>query len=258
MEFPREELLEKYVRIYEQFIAPYKPDFEVAGGTTRYARFNDAWFGLNPYDKCLLSRLTNRKNTFPKNPSAKLRGNADPANYVMLRYDSEGKLKMAYYERDGAMEMAVVYVSKQLTICYRLDTDLKGNVTYELYDFEWYEYDDAGRLISEERFRGSGSPNDDVIINSEYYEYDGAVLAHAWQFTEFEKYPMEMTRNLVMTMMPDRILNPQIFEYTFQRVADGLDYTRNHYFRKSQAMTYKDHVSEETLTHLAENGIRLV
>ena len=174
MEFPREELLEKYVRIYEQFIAPYKPDFEVAGGTTPF------------------------------------------------------------------------------------DTTQNGDVTYELHDFEWYEYDDAGRLISEERFRGSGSPNDDVVIDSEYYEYDGDILSHAWQFTEFEKYPMELTRNLVMSWFPDRIICPQKFEFIFERVADGLDYTRNHYFRKSQTMTYKDHVSEETLTHLAENGIRLV
>ncbi|MBQ3905842.1 MAG: hypothetical protein II743_03660 [Lachnospiraceae bacterium] len=258
MEFPKEELLEKYVRIYEQYIAPNKPDFEVAGGTTRYVRFNDAWVGLNPYDKCLISRLTNRKNTFPKKSSEKLKSNADPNNYIRLRYDSEGNLKMAYFEENGDMKLAYVYFSKQLTVCYTFDTTLNGDVTYELHDFEWYEYDDAGRLISEERFRGSGSPNDDVIIDSEYYEYDGDILSHAWQFTEFEKYPMELTRNLVMSWFPDRIICPQKFEFIFERVADGLDYTRNHYFRKSQTMTYKDHISEETLTHLAENGIRLV
>lgn len=258
MEFPREELLEKYVRIYEERIAPYKPDFEVAGGTTRYARFNDAWRGLNPFEKLLITRLANRKNTFPKAPSAKLKKNADPANYVTLKYDGDGNLKAALYGEDGAYDLAYVYVSKQLTICYRLEAGPEGTVTPSLSDFDWYEYDDAGRLISAELFRGNGSAKDDVIINAEYYEYDDDVLVRAWQFTEFEKYPMQMTSYLVANMMPDRIFNPNRFEYTFQRVADGLDYVCRHYFRKSQTITHTGHVSEETLAHLAENGIRLV
>ena len=98
MDFPKEELLEKYVNIYEEYIADYVPDFEVKDGTTRYVRFNDAWRGLNP----------------------------------------------------------------------------------------------------------------------------------------------------------------NIIEYTFERVPDGLEYTSNYYFRRSQTLTDKGHISEDTLTHLAENGIRLV
>ena len=35
-------------------------------------------------------------------------------------------------------------------------------------------------------------------------------------------------------------------------------YTCHHYYRKSQTLTYEDHIAEETLTHLAENGIWLV
>nr|MCR5282036.1 hypothetical protein [Lachnospiraceae bacterium] len=95
MEFLRDELLEKYVSIYDQWIAPYEPDFEVEGGTIRYVRFNDAWRGLNPYNKMLIPRLVHKKATFPKKPSAKLAKNADPANYVTLKYDGEGTLKVA-------------------------------------------------------------------------------------------------------------------------------------------------------------------
>lgn len=258
MEFLRDELLEKYVRIYEQLIAPYEPDFELAGGTTRYLKFNDAWRKLNPYDKFLISRLTNRKNTFPKAPSAKLAKNANPENYVKLKYDGNGALKVARLGEGSSSEVAFVYVSKQLTIGYFVDAALDGVTSYSLFDFEWYEYDDAGRLVSAEEFRGSGSPKDDVIINSEYYEYEGDVLSRAWYFKDYQKYPMQMTLDLVRTMMPDRIFLPDRFEYDFQRVAGGLDYTCNHYYRKSQTITEKGHVSEETLSHLAENGIRLV
>ena len=258
MDFPREELLQKYVNVYEQWIAPYKPDFEVAGGTIRYVKFNDAWRGLNPFAKLLIPRLTNRKNTFPQKPSAKLSKNANPDNYVTLKYDGEGTLKVAYQGNPGSNELAFVYVSKQLTIGYWLESAPDGSVSYSLYNFEWYEYDDAGRLISAEEFRGSGSAKDDVIINCEYYEYDGDVLSHAWQFKEFQKYPMQMTVNLVRQMMPDRIFFPDQFEYIFERVRDGLDYTCNHFYRKSQTLTHKDHVAEETLAHLSEHGIRLV
>jgi len=32
MDFPREELLEKYIHLYEQQVAPYEPDFEMQEG----------------------------------------------------------------------------------------------------------------------------------------------------------------------------------------------------------------------------------
>lgn len=257
MDFPREKLLEKYVQIYDQWIAPYEPDFEVAGGTTRYVRFNDAWRELNPFEKLLIPRLTNSKNTFPKAPSKKLAKNANPDNYITLKYDSDGNLKVALQGEGSAHELAFVYVSKQLTIGYSLESGPDGAMTHDLYNFEWYEYDDADRLISADIFRGSGSATDDVIINSEYYEYDGDILAHAWQFKEFQKYPMQITVNMVRQIMPDRIFCPDQFEYTFQRVEDGLDYTCNHYYRKSQTRTHTDHISQKTLSHLADNGIRL-
>ena len=258
MVFPKEGLLEKYVSIYETYIADYVPDFEEKDGMIRYVRFNDAWRELNPFEKLLITRLLNRKNTFPKKPLQKLPKNANPENYVKLIYDSDGNLKIARIGENGAHDMAFVYVSKHLTIGYFLEYAQDGKIIPSLYNFEWYEYDDADRLISAELFRGCGSPRDDVIINSEYYEYDGNVLSHAWCFQEFQKYPNQMTFNIVQQMMPDRIFNPNQIEYTFERVSDGLDYTSNYYFRKSQTITDKGHVSEETLSHLAENGIRLV
>lgn len=154
--------------------------------------------------------------------------------------------------------MAFVYISKQLTIGYFLEKAPNGELIHSLYNFEWYEYDDAGRLISAEIFRGRGSPTDDVIINSEYYEYDGDVLSHAWCFKEFQKYPMQLTVSIVAQMIPDRIFNPDQIEYTFERVPDGLRYTGNHYYRKSQTITNQGLISEETLSHLAESGLRIV
>ncbi|MCR5542631.1 MAG: hypothetical protein K6F55_00655 [Eubacterium sp.] len=258
MDFPKEELLEKYVSIYEEYIAEYVPDFEVKDGASRYVRFNDAWRELNPFEKLLIPRLLNRKNTFPKKTSKKLPKNANPENYVILKYDCDGNLKVARIGENGVSDMAFVYVSKQLTIGYSLDYTSDGGIIHSLYNFEWYEYDDTDRLISAEIFRGCGSPKDDVVINSEYYEYDGDVLSHAWCFQDYQKYLNQMTLNMVSQLMPDRIFNPNQIEYTFERVPDGLEYTSNHYYRRSQTLTDKGHVSEDTLSHLAENGLRLV
>lgn len=253
MDFPREELLEKYIYLYEQYVAPYEPDFEAAGGTTRYIKFNDDWYGLNPYNKFLITRLENRKNIFPKKTLDKISPKANPDNYVTLKYDSDGNLKMAF-----VATMVFVYVSKQLTIGYFIDPASDGPVKYDHYNFEWNEYDDEGRLVSTEEFRGYGTPNDDVIINCEYYEYDGNVLSHAWCFKDFQRFPIEATINMVRQLMPDRIFNPDKYEYSFKRVEDGLDYTCNRYYRLSQTLTDEGHVSEEKLSNLAENGIHLV
>ena len=127
----------------------------------------------------------------------------------------------------------------------------------EVSHHERFEEEAKCLEISAEIFRGCGSPKDDVIINSEYYEYDGGVLSHAWCFRDFQKYPNQMTFDMVRQMMPDRIFNPNQTEYIFERVPDGLEYTSNYYFRRSQTITDKGHVSEDTLTRLAENGIRL-
>ncbi len=178
MDFPEEKLLEKYVNIYEEYIADYVPDFEVKDGTTRYVRFNDAWRGLNPFEKLLITRLINRKNTFPKKASQKLPKNANPENYVRMKYDSDGNLKVARIGEGGAHDMGIIYVSKQLTVGYILDYASGGEIIPSLYNFE--------------------------------------------------------------------------------RVPDGLEYTSNYYFRRSQTLTDKGHISEDTITHLAENGIRLV
>ena len=124
MDFPKEELLGKYVNIYEKYIADYIPDFEVKDGTTRYVRFNDAWRELDPYEKLLICRLLNRKNTFPKKPLQKLPKNSDPQNYVKLKYDSDGNLKAA---RIGEGKAHLIYC----TIIHLLFNFLTGLVVID-------------------------------------------------------------------------------------------------------------------------------
>ena len=257
MEFPRDELLEKYVRLRKEVIDPYVPDLDTANDTLRYVRFNDAWRGLNPYSKFLLPRLTDRKNTFPKVPSKKLAKNANPDNYVTLHYDSDGNLKSARLPKVREAEIVIVYPSDRMSLEYNVEELPGGELSYQLYTIEWYEYDDRGRLVSVEEFQTRGTPSDDVKINCEYYEYEGDLLSHAWCFKDFDKFPMQLTINFVLSHMPDRIYNPDEIEYEFTRVSDGMDYVRNHYFRTSQTITHEGHISEETLKHLADNGFCL-
>ena len=254
MDFPREELLKKYYSLREQYVDPYKPDFKAEGGTVRYMKFNDAWKGLNPFARFLLPRLTYTKNRFP-NPRAKsIPANANPDEYVLVRYDADGKVRTAELAPNGNSCLAVVYVSDQLTVSYTLYRNDDASETYRLFGFEWHEYDDSGRLLSWEEFRCPTESADAVAIDCEYYEYENGVLSRARYFKNFENNPPKMTMNLVLKMMPDRIFNPEKFEYLFRRVPDGLYYTCRHYFRESQTLTFEDHVPEETITHLSDNG----
>ncbi len=258
MEFQREELLAKYVRLREEVVDPYVPDLDLANNTIRYVRFNDHWRALNPYSRFLIPRLMDPKDTFPKKPSNKLSKNANPANYVELHYDDEGNLKLSRIAEIEDSFLAIVYVSKQLSIEYMVTRRSDGQSSFELYDFEWCEYDEAGRLMSVEEFHTRGTPSDDVKINCEYYEYEKGVLSHAWCFENFNRFPMDYTVSMVLKMIPDRIFNPDQIEYSFSRGTEGMDYIRNRFYRKSQTITHEGHISEETLLHLAENGFYLV
>ena len=258
MDFPKKELLEKYLRIRKEIIDPYKPSYTVPGATVRYVKFNDATEDLNMFSKCLIARLLNRKYLFPKKTSAKIASNADPANYVTLQYDDAGVLRVAQcgeYD-DGAY--ASVYVSDQLTIGYNLHGISSGSPSYRFTDFEWYEYDEAGRLKSAERFRQHGSPERGVIINCEYYDYEGDTLSHARQFKEYDTESAFGINSMVLQFVPDRIFCLDQIEFTFRPAGDGLDYTRNHYYRKSQTITHEGHVPAKTLENLKDNGIRLI
>ena len=190
---PRDELLEKYIRLRDQYIDPYMPDFEVSGGEDRYVKFNDAVQGLNPYNRFVTPRLLNKKATFPTLTRTKLTKNADPRNYVRLRYDSNGVLRVAHLAEYNGEEAAYVYVSERLSIGYMRST-VPGAGTARLFEFEWCEYDDDGRLRSVEHFqKNNGMFSSGIIINCEYYEYDGNTISRAWRFEDFETHPMQQT-----------------------------------------------------------------
>lgn len=254
MEFPRKELTEKYYALRKQYADPYVPDFDVAGGTVRYMKFNDNWKGLNPFARFLLPRLTHAKNTFPNPRATKIPANANPDEYVTVRYDASGTLRtteLGFYNNSCH---AVVYVSDQLTISYTLYFGPDGTRTYRMTGFEWHEYDDSGRLLSWEEFRCPTESPDAFAIDCEYYEYENGVLSRARYFRNFENNPDPMAGSLILRMMPDRLYNPDRFEYEFRRVPDGMDFTCRNYFRVSQTITYEEHISEKTITHLTDNG----
>ena len=97
MEFKEDEVLKKYLDLYEKHVKGFIPDMDMTDKTLRYVRFNDAWRGLEPFERFLIPRLTNKKNTFPKKPLNKLSKNANPDNYVTLKYDLEGRLIQTFY-----------------------------------------------------------------------------------------------------------------------------------------------------------------
>lgn len=248
MEFQKDEVLKKYLDLYERYVKPFTPDTDLKDTTVKFVRFNDAWRGLDPFEKFLIPRLTIKKDTFPKKPLNSLSKNANPDNYVSLRYDSEGKLVETFYP--GYHNF---YVSKNLTIAGKSSEE---SSCFEPFEFMWYEYDEDDRIISAEQFMGSGLPGDDFKYRGEFYEYENFTLKSAWHFDEYQRYPM--SASLVLRFMPDRIFNPDIYKYTFKRDDEGLTYVCEHFYRKSKTLTNEDHVSNDKLLNLKEKGLSLV
>lgn len=250
MEFNKDDVLKTYLSLYEKHVKPFSPDTDISDSNVGFVRFNDAWRGLDPFEKFLIPRLTVKKNTFPKKPSKSLQKNANPDNYVSLRYDPDGKLIESFYP--GYHNF---YISDNLTISGKSSEDCSA---FETLEFVWYEYDESDRIISAQRFLGSGLSGDDFKYWGEFYEYEDSTLKTAWCFNEYQRYPMQMTLELVLRFMPDRIFMPDIYKYSFTKDDDGLSYVCEHFYRKSQTLTHEDKVSKEKLINLKENGLNLV
>ena len=87
-----------------------------------------------------------------------------------------------------------------------------------------------------------------IDIYEEYiarYEPDIEVMNETTKYVRFNDAWREL--NPFEKLLIPRLINRK----------NGLDYTSYHYYRKSQTITNKGHVSEETLSHLAQNGICL-
>ena len=267
-EFDKEGMLAKFAELRDKYVLTYEPDFTVED-EVRYAK-GPIWDGLDElYSRFLIPHIREKKYLFTKEHKS-LPKNAVVEEYEKIYHDAEGKLHHTVYEM-GALGFLVsefydakshfiasFYVSEQLRIDYNVLRLTNGELSPVWNQFEWCEYDEDGRLTAVESYRRNGAIQDGVIINAEYYEYEDGVLSHAYRFHEFDTQPLPGMLGLVRQMMPDRILNPECFEYDFSRDENGVTCNYTHFFRKSQTINRTDLIPMDKALKLKEHGIPIL
>ena len=262
-EFDEKQIMEKYERLKKEYVNPFVPDLS-RDAETRFIKDNE--FLENSFSRAFTPHICKGKLLFNKDRKA-IPKNADSRNYLKLIYDGEGRLLRSEYDMGGVgstwssssdRKNITFCVSDNLWIDCMAEADSEGKNTYNWVMFEWSEYDDDGRLVSVERFKGDPAFLVDVVVNAEYYEYTDGVLSHITEYKDFHSDLPKMSRDLVMMNMPDRVFNPDVINYSFERSGSDIICTRVHYFRVSQSFTDKITIPDKELIKMKEHGIRLI
>lgn len=253
MEFRKDELLRKYAQLRSSCIDSYEPDFSRDGYTVRYAKIPDPSLSSDLCSHRILQHFDAKKALFPRLYN-KLPKGAEPSAYVEMFFDEEGKLHHLVHQISETVCYATIPVSKQLLADYRIE-QFAGRKPFITFLFmEWTEYDPDGHPVSVESFQRNGSLADGVIISCEYYQYENGKLIHADYFKGFDSNG-KIEEQLVRRMVPDRIMNPEIFAYDFQRTEDGILCTKTNYWSASRTYTGSFLMPEKELKKMEEHGI---
>ncbi len=112
--------------------------------------------------------------------------------------------------------------------------------------------------MSVESFKNDLSITEGVIVNAEYYEYEDGILSHITQYKDYYSHLPAMMRDFVIGAMPDRVFNPDVINYSFERSGGDIICTRSQYYRVSQTITHELRIPEKEVLKMKEQGIALI
>ena len=265
-DFDEIKIMEKFNTIKEQYIDTYTPDPDIERGDTKYLKYNEVLDYA--FDRFISPHIEKGKILYKKERKS-IPKNSDPREYYELVYDKEGNLHHSEFEMGragflantllGATNSKIIEfcISKNLWVECMMDCLPSGKVKFSWMYFEWAEYDDAGRLISVESFKNDISFSGGVIVNAEYYDHEGGVLSHITRYKDYYSDIPNMIRNSVAINMPDRIYNPDVINYSFEKSDDDIVCTRQHYFRVSQTITHEITIPDKEVQKMETYGIKL-
>ncbi len=256
MEFNKEELLRKYKEICNTHTEIFKPDFTNGEYTVYYARIPDPCLSSDLSSHRILQHINVAKALFPR-LYKKLPKGAIAESYATMHFDKDGKLHHLEQSINSCRKYVTICISDQLQADYVVNIYSGGesDVSIELLDMEWAEYDSDGNPVSVESFRGDGTLNYGVTINCEYYQYENGKLVHADQFKDYCT-GVRLEESMVRQFVPDRIMNPEIFAYDFERTDDGVLCMKTNYYSKSKTFTQSINMPEKEIKKMEEHGIR--
>lgn len=253
MKFKKAELLRKYAELRGNYIDSYEPDLSQEGYTVRYAKIPDSCLSSDLCSHRILRHFEAKKGLFPR-LYKKLPKGTEPSEYAEMYFDKEGKLHHSVHQISETVYYVTIPISEQLLADFRVEIITGRKPFITLLFMEWTEYDHHGNPVSIESFQRNGSLADGVIISCEYYRYENGKLIHIDFFKEFDS-DGKIEEPLVRRMVPDRIMNPEIFAYDFQRTEGGILCTRTIYWSESKTYTGTFLMPEKEVKKMEEHGI---
>ena len=265
-EFNEELIMKKFKRIKKEYVDSFVPDMTAGRGNTKFIK--DIYELDNPFSKMITPHICREKSLFKKERNS-IPKNGNKLEYIELFYDDEGRLIRGELEagRAGFLSETLLGADSSKYVTFYLPDDLwidvtansvAGDYKYSWTSFEKSERDSDGRLVSVESFKNDLSITEGVIINAEYYEYEDGVLSHITQYKDYYSHLPTMTRDFIMSYMPDRVFNPDVINYSFERSGGDIICTRSQYYRVSRTITHELRIPEKEVLKMKEHGIDLI
>jgi hypothetical protein len=253
VEFNKNIVLQKYKDLRARYIEPYIPDISPEGYTVRYAKIPDPCLSSDLCSHRILQHFEAKKALCPRFYK-KLPQGAIAESYAAAYYKDDGKIHHIEYKMDEARRYVTLRISDQLLVDYHVEyfPGRKPFITFN--SMEWTEFDANGRPISVESFGGNGTLSGGTIISGEYYQYENGRLIHADLFKDFDTSG-RIEASLLIRMVPDRITNPDVFSYDFQRTEGGILCTKTNHWSESKTYTGSFLMPEKELKKTEEYGI---
>ena len=247
-EFNEELIMKKFKKIRRECIDALVPDMTVGRGNSKFIK--DIYELDNPFSKMITPHICREKSLFKKERNS-IPKNGNKLEYIELFYDDEGRLIRGELEagRAGFLSETLLGADSSKFVTFYVSDDLwidvtansvAGDYKYSWTNFEKSERDSDGRLVSVESFKNDLSITEGVIINAEYYEFEDGVLSHITQYKDYYSHLPAMMRDFVIGAMPDRVFNPDVINYSFERSGGDIICTRSQYYRVSQTWGHKE------------------
>ncbi len=209
------------------------------------------YYGKNMFSRSLL-RHFNAKKCLIKKLLKKLPRNANPNEYTAFYHDSENKLIFSELRLDDCKRNITVFFDEYVQIECFVTKRPNGEEHFSILSLEICEYDDKNLtkcITFTNKFR---SPYG-ISISVEYYHYDNNQLTLIESYENYNKN--FILNNVVKAYCPDRIINPEHFEYSFIKNNDDLLVKKTHYFSKRDTHTEEIIFKKKEIFNLKSNGI---
>ena len=253
MEFNKNTVLQKYKDLRAKYIEPYTPDISPEGYTVRYAKIPDPCLSSDLCSHRILQHFDAKKALCPRFYK-KLPQSANAASYLTAYFNEDGTVHHFVYRMDESREYITIRSSEQLLVDYHVEYFPGRNPFITFSSMEWTEFDANGRPVSVESFGGNGCLAGGFIMSGEYYQYENGRLIHADLFKNFDSSG-RIEAPIMNRMFPDRITNPDVWGYDFQRAEGGILCTKTNYWSESKTYTGSFLMPEKELRKMEEYGI---